>query len=70
MDRLFGKELSNLLNPMPIATYSNVHKLPSKSTRDNSLAVKDPLPRKHEPRSTSVLAENKKQSSQASIDSS
>lgn len=56
MDRLFGKELSNLLNPMPIATYSNLHKLPSKSTRDNSLAFKDPQLKKQEPRSTSVVA--------------
>ena len=33
MDRLFGKELSNLLNPAPISTYSNIHKIPAKSTR-------------------------------------
>lgn len=52
MDRLFGRELSNLLHPQPINNH--VHsKIPSKSTREPAISLKEGLKRP-EPRSTSV----------------
>ena len=40
MDRLFGKELSNLLKPEPITSYAHMHKIPSKSTKEVPLIPK------------------------------
>jgi len=40
IDRLFGKELSNLLNPAPITSYAHMHKIPSKSTKEVPLLLK------------------------------
>lgn len=68
MDRLFGKELSNLLHPHPIASHGNAHKIPSKSTRDPSMLGKD-VQRRPETRSTSVHQDKKVQNASMSTES-
>lgn len=59
MDRLFGKELSNLLQPLPFNNCTHMNKIPSKSTRDPAPSRKDGH-QKAEAKSTSVNQNEKK----------
>lgn len=56
MDRLFGKELSNLLHPI-----SNNYSKISKPAKEVDMSLKEQQ-KKHEVRSTSVNHDNKKYS--------
>lgn len=58
MDRLFGKELSNLLNPISLNNAPNATKIPSRSTRDIVLGHKE-AHKRHEVRSSSVVHDKK-----------
>ncbi len=59
MDRLFGKELSNLLHPIS-NNYSMLTKI-SKPAKEVDMSLKEQQ-KKHEVRSTSVNHDNKKYS--------
>lgn len=58
MDRLFGKELSNLLNPFTSNNSVNPIKIPSRSSREADVVQKK-VQKKHEARSSSVVNEKK-----------